>query len=500
MLFHWVAAPSAIKAPLGRCAARAGPPFGAGPFQCTDRPTSRRNGVDTETGNVYTFLVVAGAMKTKVKVPAWAVRLRAAREAKEWGRTRLAHEMIAVAEPYTLPGVKSIVGSIRGHETGRHKPSDPYRPLYCQLYGIPDTDLFGGNRPSTEEPSEGTVTEDAKSGDDMERRTAMQILGAFIPSLTVPPLTETIFSEVNRAIGDREEFDLMDWEQVVCDHEIHNIVGAPRTNLGNFIADITEVGRILDRTPPGPSRSAYLRISAQLSMMFAGAVVEEPRLARDAHRAARRAADASGDRDLAVYIRAREAMHSYWQGQPAEIVVQMSDRAIRLADGRPSAGLAYAYQMRAHGLASLAAKRAGDPAEARQALNDLFDLFERLPDQVLREQMTYQGFPESKLRFSEAWVRSLIGDNTASYRAADAAIAAFPSQRVYAIANCRSMQALTLVRDGHITEGLDHALSTAPGLPVTPARRLITGHILDALPAQARKLPAAQELRALTAA
>ncbi|PZG50491.1 hypothetical protein C1I98_10325 [Spongiactinospora gelatinilytica] len=162
-------------------------------------------------------------------------------------------------------------------------------------------------------------------------------------------------------------FPVHEIEQVVCDHEIHNIVGAPRTNLGNFIADITEVGRILDRTPPGPSRSAHLRISAQLSMMFAGAVVEEARVARDALRAARRAADASGDRDLAVYIRAREAMHSYWQGQPAEVVVQMSDRAIRLADGRPSAGLAYAYQMRAHWLASLAAKRAGDPAEARHS-------------------------------------------------------------------------------------------------------------------------------------
>ncbi|RBQ14040.1 hypothetical protein DP939_42975 [Spongiactinospora rosea] len=336
----------------------------------------------------------------------------------------------------------------------------------------------------------------------MERRTAIQILSAFVPSLALPPLTETIFAGVNRAIGDRAEADLADWEQIIRDHEIHEIIADSVTNMGNITADIIEVGRILDRTPSGPSRSAYLRISSQLSLALYDALLgkKDATAAREAIRAARRAADASGDRDLAVYMRAREAMGLYWQGQPAEIVTRVANRAILLAEDRPSAGLAYACKTRTYGLAAQAAKGTADPREARQALNDVFDMFERLPDQVRQEKMTYKGFPESQLRFNEAWVSALIGDTTASYRAADAAIAAFPSQRVYAIANCRSMQALTLVREGHITEGLDHALSTAPGLPVTAARRLITGHILDSLPAQARKLPAAQELRTLTAA
>ncbi|PZG25117.1 hypothetical protein C1I98_34915 [Spongiactinospora gelatinilytica] len=42
--------------------------------------------------------------------------------------------MLEIADPYTLPKLKSIVGSIRGHETGRHHPSaDVYRPLYARI-------------------------------------------------------------------------------------------------------------------------------------------------------------------------------------------------------------------------------------------------------------------------------------------------------------------------------------------------------------------------------
>lgn len=97
-------------------------------------------------------------MTVKVGSPEWARRLRAEREARGWGRADLAREMLKAAEPYTLPGVKSIVASIKGHEVGLHKPGDPYRPLYRTIYGKSDHELFGGS-------PQGMVIDHASFGD-----------------------------------------------------------------------------------------------------------------------------------------------------------------------------------------------------------------------------------------------------------------------------------------------------------------------------------------------
>jgi hypothetical protein len=66
------------------------------------------------------------------------------------------------------------------------------------------------------------------------------------------------------------------------------------------------------------------------------------------------------------------------------------------------------------------------------------------------------------------------------------------------MANLQYMQSLSLVRDGDVEEGLNHALTSAQGLPVNAARRHIAGQILKALPEKARTLPAAQQLRTIT--
>ncbi|MBB4913774.1 hypothetical protein [Streptosporangium saharense] len=94
----------------------------------------------------------------KVGLPEWARRLRAERESRGWGRADLAREMLKAAEPYTLPGMKSIVASIKGHEVGRHRPGDPYRPLYRTIYGKSDHELFGGS-------PEGMIIDHASFGD-----------------------------------------------------------------------------------------------------------------------------------------------------------------------------------------------------------------------------------------------------------------------------------------------------------------------------------------------
>ncbi|MEU0521876.1 hypothetical protein [Streptosporangium sp. NPDC006007] len=42
-----------------------------------------------------------------------------------------------------LPSRESIVRNIKAWESGRHQPKDPYRVLYCRVFGMPEAALFG---------------------------------------------------------------------------------------------------------------------------------------------------------------------------------------------------------------------------------------------------------------------------------------------------------------------------------------------------------------------
>ncbi|GII64940.1 hypothetical protein Skr01_50250 [Sphaerisporangium krabiense] len=62
------------------------------------------------------------------------------------------------------------------------------------------------------------------------------------------------------------------------------------------------------------------------------------------------------------------------------------------------------------------------------------------------------------------------------------------------------IRAADLVRHREIDEGIGHALKTLQRMPVTtPRGRRMAGEVFAALPDKARGLPAARELRKLTA-
>lgn len=79
-------------------------------------------------------------------VPPWAARLRAERRDRDWSQRDLARELVEAANEETrsrLPGRESIVRSVKKWEAGEHQPKDPYRLLYCRVFGLKESDLFG---------------------------------------------------------------------------------------------------------------------------------------------------------------------------------------------------------------------------------------------------------------------------------------------------------------------------------------------------------------------
>ncbi|MEV7006382.1 helix-turn-helix transcriptional regulator [Streptosporangium sp. NPDC051022] len=478
--------------------------------------------------------------------PAWAARLREQRRDRCWSQRELARRLVQSADEdirRTLPTRESIVRLIKSYEAGRHRPRDPYRVLYCRVFGVAEAELFATeDAPSTsltpsrpplpivsarsvaptviellfaactdstldgfaqERLPESKFVVDALDGGAMDRRTAMQLLTLLGAGALVPPnAVDEILSEVDRAIGDREGYDLGDWERIAWEYSFRTNTGPLGALVGDLTADIAEIGRLLDRTTSPSGRTGLLRVTVSLAQTLSGEFthVHATSQARRAQRTARRAADASGDRDLRVAVRAADAWNSFALGQPSQVILRLLDDAVQISDGVPSVALARTYAARATVLAARSAEE-GDAGEAaRTALRDLREVWDRLPDRDTKDEFTYWGFSERAMRFTEAEVFALLGDSREAMRAADQAYALYSPALVHGRANLRLIQSYSLVRERDVSDGLDHALTSVQGLPVTPYRRLIVGRVVEALPERARTLPAARELRALVAA
>jgi tetratricopeptide (TPR) repeat protein len=75
-------------------------------------------------------------------------RLRAEREARRWGRGKMAVLMRTTARRLgiVLPEVESVATSIKLHEWGKHAPGADYRTVYAHVFGKSEDELFGAPR------------------------------------------------------------------------------------------------------------------------------------------------------------------------------------------------------------------------------------------------------------------------------------------------------------------------------------------------------------------
>ena len=322
---------------------------------------------------------------------------------------------------------------------------------------------------------------------DVKRRAALELLAALGAGAAIPVgAVEAVLSGIDNALGASPD-DVAEWERTV--HEYPHLMNTRPVGslIEDLTADIITVGHLLDRHHPPLVRAGLLRVSAGLSGLLAVSFddIGQRRSARVAWATARHAADASGDRDLSVWARAREAEMAVYAGRPDQVVADLAGDAIRIANGAPSAGLA-----RAHSAKAVVAAARGDTGAARSALITLSEMTGQVVD----------GWGEKNLWWNEAYVRTMVGD--ARHRpepALEQALALYPPDTLGPVTNLHLMTALNLVKNREIDDGLNHAItSLRHGDPAGTMRRRLTGQILDALPPKARALPAAQELRALT--
>ncbi|MFF5263932.1 XRE family transcriptional regulator [Actinomadura viridis] len=321
--------------------------------------------------------------------------------------------------------------------------------------------------------------------DDVRRRAALQFMIALGAGTAVPPgALEHLLSGIEDVL--ERPLDLAEWERAVQEYGPlmdSRPVGAMVKELA---ADIVTVGELLERHRGTQAVSGLLRVSAGLSGLLAEELdhLGERGSARTVWSTARRAADTSGDRDLAVYVRAREAQVGFYAVRPGQVISDLADSGIARAGGAPSPGLARAHA----GLAVLAASQ-GDDRSARAELATVSDM---------TGDFTY-GWRERNLSWLTAYVDVMAGDKGTD-AAIDRALTLFPSGTLGPVTNLHLMRALNLVKNRDIDQGLSYGIAALQqGDPTGNMRRHLTGRILHELPDKARTLPAARELHTLTA-
>jgi hypothetical protein len=321
----------------------------------------------------------------------------------------------------------------------------------------------------------------------MERRQLLQLAAASLAAGAAGGLSSESVRQLLDGVLAGGQRSLEDWEITCADH-LHAIRTRPPTRARDDLA--VDLVALQHQLAADSARATELnRIVAMLAALHANVLT---RLGEHAQairwwRAARHAADLSGDLHLRVITRASEAGHGLYGQRDLQTVLQLTRRGRQIAGSTPSTGLASLVAAEAKALALF-----GRHTEARHSLNTLTDLSAAdlsapgpsfwAPDQVY---------------FAESWVYASAGDQAAATRAAELVLGRYPND-YQRRANVLLHQAMCTVVDGGTEPGAQQATAVLHDLPAAYRSNMITETgrmVLRAVPPDHRERPAVAELR-----
>ena len=295
------------------------------------------------------------------------------------------------------------------------------------------------------------------------------------------------------ALGDVP--DAGEWSAIAATYTREFFTVAPAELLPELSADLLVLQRVLGARE-GRAAADLARSAAQLgvvqAMTLAG--LGQLRAARRWWHTARTAADLSRDTSMRVWVRSWDAVNGLYERRPLPAVLALIDETLAIST-RPSAGVAGALAGRAQAYALL-----GDTERSKVALRKLSAVTERMPDAVVADEQSMHGWPEYRLRHTESYVHSQLGEIEPAYDAQDRASLLYPPELAREHAQVELHRARCLVLEGHLADGLGHALRTLVELPDQFHNQSVYemgGHVLTAVPAGEYGRSAVLDLRAL---
>lgn len=331
--------------------------------------------------------------------------------------------------------------------------------------------------------------EEQTSDSNMYRRTVLRTMGA----LAASPLPLVQWEALRQGMAAAVDSDLDQWDQVISDYGVDYYRLPADHIMSNLRADLTVLQPHI-AVATGAERDRLLRAASRLSvivalnMAAAGNALAASRWWRDAHKYA----EDSRDPDSIVFARAWEVVNGCYNGRAPSRVVARADDVLALVDGQPSAASCGLLAGRAQALSL-----AGRHAEAISTVHQLTDLAGQLPAIVINDVDSLWGWPEHRVRHTEAWVYGHAGNLNEAARAQEQAVSLYPSRMARLRTQVRLHHAGALIRNGHISDGLRLAADLLEELPTEQHNgplRAVVQQVIEAVPLEERRRPTFKEL------
>lgn len=322
-------------------------------------------------------------------------------------------------------------------------------------------------------------------GDDVRRRNLLGLIGVAAAVAASDSVRQGLAAELDPGADE--------WDEVAAEYGLTFYTTSPRQLLDDLTGDLAllhgQIGTATD-TRQAPMWRAAGQLAAVTAMAWAS--TGQTRQARHWWRTARRAADQSRCLQTRMWVRGWEVADGLYEQRPIPTIVDRASEAIAIGGQSVSAGTAGMWA----GLAQTLAV-AGRADEARRALYHVAAITDRLPGEVVADADSMFGWPEVRLRHTQSYVYTALGDTSAAYEAQDRALALYPQALVRERAAMLLHRATCMVRDGDIVNGLHHATAVLDGLPAEHRTELVHAigrQTLAALPDAERGRPEAVDL------
>jgi tetratricopeptide (TPR) repeat protein len=307
----------------------------------------------------------------------------------------------------------------------------------------------------------------AEGGEAMKRRRMIVDLG--LVGLAAPLVaSEGLRHQFSAFLGEQEEPDVDEWESITREYA-RTFYSAPvEQHIRDLSIDLVTLQAQMKEYPEKLSDLA--RIGSHLATVFAmtWASAGEVRHAGRWWRTARKLSDGSGDLEARMWVRGWEVANGLYEGRLAASIAERANEGIAIGGELACPGSAGMYA----GLAQTFAV-AGGRDQAIAALRKVEVLTDQIPSQVAAVEDSMFGWPEVRLRHTESFVYSWLGDTRRAYSAQDQALRLYPSNLTRERAAMLFHRAACMIQDGDIVGGLRYANDVLDGLPVEHHTELV---------------------------
>jgi hypothetical protein len=302
----------------------------------------------------------------------------------------------------------------------------------------------------------------------------------------------------------RAEVASDEWQAIVTEYGYSYQTTPPAELLDLLVVDVLGIQYAIDyqeqSIPSDISLRELRRAGALLAALMAMTVANLGQMRQSERwwRSARKIAAQSEDVETVTWVRGREVVRALYEQRPLGLVFRLIQEAEAHANGAPARALPELVSGKAQALAL-----AGRADDAAAALHQLSDIYASLPHEATADRDTVFSWADDRIRFTESFVYSQLGQIEQAAVAQAQALAAYPASYRRGPAQIELQRALCLVRSSDVSGGISHAQTVLAGL--SPAEHIrpifdLSRRVLDAVPIAQQPHAAVIELRDCIAA